>query len=129
MKQYLTEIEQFLEHKENVITYEGLVSTVIMNPSASVNEIIDCEKHLSLKINEDYISFLKHYNGGTIFMIEDFAGYKLFSTKEILKENIFQRENFGVDWNNDILLFCLCIGDNEYLGFKRKENRYEIIIV
>ena len=43
------------------------------------------------------------------------------------RDNAFQRKNFGEDWDDRIVLFCSCVGDNEYLGFKVKGHSYQII--
>lgn len=127
MKQYLVQIEQMLNRNGGLMTYEGLSSECVMNAPASEHEINNCKQSLSKEIPQQYIHFLNAYNGGTVFKIEDFAGYRLFSTQEIIKENAFQKENFGSNWDESIVLFCSCLGDNEYLGFKIHEDMYDIV--
>ena len=58
MKQYLIELDLLLKTKENVTTYEGMISEITMNNPASLSEILECEKSLSQKFPEDYIFFL-----------------------------------------------------------------------
>ena len=127
MKQYLIELDLLLKTKENVTTYEGMISEITMNNPASLSEIRECEKSLSQKFPEDYIFFLKQYNGGIIFKFEDIAGYDMLGTKDVCKENAFQKKNFGEDWSDDILLFCRIVGVDEYLGFKKNGCSYKIL--
>ncbi|MBK7988189.1 MAG: hypothetical protein IPK11_15025 [Ignavibacteria bacterium] len=56
------------------------------------------------------------------FKIDNYAGFKLLSTQEMIKHNEFQKENFGQDWDSEIIFFCECIGDAEYLRFKFHKN-------
>ncbi|UII32806.1 SMI1/KNR4 family protein [Fulvivirga ulvae] len=127
MKQYLIEIKKLLQHKENVTTHEGLVSEIVMNNPANSDETLTCQKSLKIEIPEDYKHFLNEFNGGIIFKVEDFAGYRFLGTNEMLSENRFQRENFGEDWADDVLLFGVCLGDNEYLGFRVEKKSYKIL--
>lgn len=126
MKQYLIEIEHLLREK-NVVTYEGLSSEVLMNGPASEKDIVDIEHALRKKIPDDYLTFLKNYNGGILFKFEDLGGFRFFSTQEIVKGNVFQKKQFGDDWDDDILLFGQGLGDDEYVGFRCHSDRYEIL--
>lgn len=129
MKQFLNEIQQLVNQSEKrgVYTFEGLPSKIIMHKPAFEEDIYNLKKALPAGLPEDYISFLEYSNGGVLFKIEDFAGYKLFSINELFRENSFQKQNFGKDWNDTIVLFCQCVGDNEYLALKYNESNYEII--
>lgn len=108
--------------KGTILTFENLTSSFIMNREASKDEIVNCELHFNKKIPNDYRSFLHEFNGGILFKIDNYAGFKLLSTQEMIKHNEFQKENFGQDWDSEIIFFCECIGDAEYLGFKFHKN-------
>ena len=123
MKQYLSYIKKIIEVTNGtVLTFEKLTSLFIMNKEASNDDIAKCDLHFENKLSKEYKLFLQNYDGGILFKIDDYAGFKFLSTEELFKHNKFQRENFGQDWNSEIILFCECIGDAEYLGFKLNEN-------
>ena len=128
--QFLIKIRQMLssELKGVTETYEKLSSDIIMSKGASNAEIFACDSYFGGRLPEDYKLFLKEYNGGKLFQIEDFAGFEFLGCNELVKENGFQKDNFGDDWNENIILFCSCIGDGEYLGFKlTKPSTYQIV--
>lgn len=124
MKQYLEYIKEVIDIRleGTISTFENLVSLFIMNDEASNNEISKCDMQLNKKLPDEYKFFLQNYNGGILFKIEDYAGFNFLSTNELIRHNEFQRENFDKDWDDEILLFCECIGDAEYLGFKSNMN-------
>lgn len=124
MKKYLNYIKEIIDVtlKGTILTFEYLDSLFIMNNGASNDDIAKCNLHFNQKLPIDYIYFLEEYNGGILFKIDDYAGFKLLSTEELIKHNEFQKGNFGQDWDSQIILFCECIGDAEYLGFKLIEN-------
>lgn len=130
MKQYLNAIKEIIDLtlKGRVSTFENLASLFIMNEEASKEDIVKCDMHFDGKLPNDYKIFLQEFNGGILFKIDDYAGFKLLSTEELIKHNKFQGENFGKDWDSEILLFCECIGDAEYLGFKLNKNRFPNIV-
>jgi len=130
MKQYLEYIKEIinLSLKGTISTFENLVSLFIMNKEASKDEITKCDIHFNHKLPGEYKFFLQNYNGGILFKIEDYSGFKFLSTNELIKHNEFQRENFDQDWDAEIILFCECIGDAEYLGFRLNEKGdYKIV--
>jgi len=123
MKQYINYIKEIIgtDLKGTIVTFEDLVSFFIMNSEASDDEIEESNMYFDRRLPNEYKFFLNHYNGGTLFKIEDFAGFKFLGTNELTRHNEFQRENFGGDWDDRIILFCECIGNAEYLGFKLEE--------
>lgn len=129
MKYYLNYIKEIIsDFNGTITTFENLPSLFIMNIEASKYDIVDCDLHLKKQLPDDYKFFLQEFNGGVLFKIEDYAGFKLLSTKELIKHNEFQKMNFGQYWNSEIILFCECIGDAEYLGFKIDENGLHNIV-
>jgi len=125
MKKYLDKLNEILTQgvTGSLETFEKLPSHFSMNKKASEEQITECANSFENKLPEDYKNFLGIYNGGILFQIEDIGGFKFLGTDELVKENTFQKENFGEDWNENIILFCLCIGDGEYLGFKIDDNK------
>ncbi len=124
MKQYLNYIKRIIDItlRGTISTFENLASLFIMNRAASEDDIEKCETSFNKKLPDDYKFFLQEFNGGVLFKIDDYAGLNLLSTEELIKHNNFQKENFGQDWDPEIILFCECIGDAEFLGFKYNEN-------
>jgi hypothetical protein len=100
---------------------------VLLNPPVSTNEIVALKSSSLKKIPDDYIDFLEYCNGGIIFKVKDFAGFRLFGVEEIGTENTFQKENFGDDWSDEVILFCSCVGDNGYLGFRICGHSFPIV--
>lgn len=129
MKQYLNYIKEIIgvNLKGTILTFENLVSFFIVNKGASKEEIEKCDLHFSQKLPDEYNFFLQNYNGGVLFKIDDYAGFKFLSIEELIKHNESQRRNFGQDWDSEIVLFCECIGDAEYLGFKVSKNGYVVV--
>ena len=93
-----------------------------MNSKTSQVDIEKCESNFNKKLPLDYTFFLLKFNGGVLFKIADYAGFKFLSTEELIKHNSFQKENLENYWDSEIILFCECIGDAEYLGFKFNDN-------
>jgi hypothetical protein len=113
MKQYLNYIKKIIDItlRGTILTFENLASLFIMNSGASADDIEKCELYFTKKFPDDYKFFLQEFNGGIFFKIDDYAGFKFLSTEELIKHNDFQKENFGQDWDSEIILLCECIGD------------------
>jgi hypothetical protein len=126
MKKYINYIQEKIGSglKGTILTFENMVSFFIMNKSASNDEIAKCDLHFNRKLSGEYKFFLHNFNGGILFKINDYAGFKFLSIDELIKHNEFQKENFGEDWDPEIILFCECLGDAEYLGFKLNKIVY-----
>jgi hypothetical protein len=130
MTHYIKKIEIIINKKliGSIFTFENIESQFIMNKAAQKEEIDKSVKYFNNKLPKEYKYFLEQYNGGVLFKIDDFAGFKLLNSNELIVHNEFQKTNFGLDWNENIILFCECIGDAEYLGFKLNENGTSNII-
>jgi hypothetical protein len=130
MKKYLTKIHEIISHelKGSISTYQKLDSWFVMNDKASEIEIAHCDSAFGNRIPSDYKDFLGNFNGGILFKVKDFAGFQFLGTKDLARENEYQREQFGSDWDERIILFCELLGNAEYLGFKLDEKSgYEIV--
>jgi len=129
MKKYLELINKVIDPslKGEILTYENLKSTFEMNIAASDLDIDKCRVTLEAGLPNDYEFFLRNFNGGKLFLVDDFAGFKLLGTEELINHNKFQQENFGEDWDKHVVLFCEIIGDAEYLGFKIDKEKVQIV--
>ncbi|MBZ4037034.1 hypothetical protein K6T82_19865 [Flavobacterium sp. 17A] len=129
MKEDLNDLKSIVGEnlKGSLTTFENLPSLFTMNKAASNDDLLKCDLYFDEGLAPEYKFFLTNYNGGILFKIEDFAGFKLLSTDELISHNKFQAENFAENWDSQIILFCECIGDAEYLGFKLIEDEVRII--
>jgi len=50
--------------------------------------------------------------------VSDLAGFQFWGCDQLVHENKFQKENFGLDWGERIILICACLGDGDYIGIK-----------
>src|ERR1700754_4695561 len=80
-----------------VETYEGIRSHMIVREGASEKEINKCNSFFGNNLPEDYLSFLRNYNGCTFFKVRDLAGFQFWGCDELVRENKFHKENLGVD--------------------------------
>jgi hypothetical protein len=130
MANYLGKIRQILNGglEGKVKTFENLVAYFSMNEKTSVDDITQCNQFFNNQLPEDYKVFLQNYNGGILFRIEDFIGYDFLGTQQLITNNTLQKNSFAGDWDDQIILFCRCLGDAEYFGFKINDNHeYEIV--
>lgn len=129
MKQYLDSLKILLGNsfKSEIKSKDDLLLTINMNGPASDEQVLKCNLLLDKNLPDDYKHFLKHYNGGILFDKEGIAGYKFLSTSEIVKENKFQEDNFGEDWDNSVILFCLILGNAEYIAFRVSNKSYQLL--
>lgn len=127
--QLQNKIEDIINNLNGMVTtYEGLTSEVIINEGANQIEINKCNSYFGNRLPNDYISFLRNYNGGFFFKVDDIGGLKFWSCDVTVKQNRFQKEQFGDQWDNDIILICECIGDGDYIGIKIvDDNSYEMV--
>ena len=130
MKNFLFYIKRIIDTnlKGKVSTFENLASLFIMNKEASKDNITKSNLHFKKQLPDEYNLFLQNYNGGILFKVDDYAGFKFLSAAELIKHNEFQKGNFVQDWDSNIILFCECIGDAEYLGFRISENDYGYVV-
>jgi len=110
MKPYIKMIESVLHTGGTTVDCENFVSKFIVNVPASDEEIAICNTYSKNRLPEDYISFLKYYNGATLFEYDGIAGFKFLGTNEIVQDNEFRKEGIEDIWDNNILLFCYFVG-------------------
>lgn len=109
-------------------TYEGIHASIEVNEPATDHEIQEANKHFGYRIPADYISFLRHFNGAVFFKVEDIGGFQFLGCSQLIRLNQFQKENLEEDWNDEIILFCSCLGDGDYIGFKVENGKsYSIL--
>jgi len=134
MKKYIKLINQVIRTGGIIIDNENFYLNINMNSKASIEDIKECNLYFDGKIPDDYLYFLDFFDGGNMFTHNDLGGFAFFSSKTLIKENKFQRENHlenGLEeyWDNDVILFAMFIcGDAEFLGFRIKEKgEYDIL--
>ena len=110
-----------------VVTYEGLASTFEMNSAASESDMEMVRKYFNYALPPDYMSFLQVFDGATFFKVQDIGGFSFLSCRELIAVNDFQKKNLGDEWRNDIL-FCECLGDGDYIGFRILDNNSYLIL-
>ena len=77
---------------------------------------------------EEYIDFLRNVNGCDIFKYDNIDGFCFLSTQKVIQTNHNLKEAYGTDWNDNIIVFCECIGEGNYIGFRVKnKNSYEVV--
>lgn len=112
---------------EKIFTDEGLEATFTFNKAATENGITQANSFFENKLPTEFIEFLKIYNGCTLFNVNDIGGFQIFSDDQLVRENKFQKLNFEDDWDDNVIIFCSCIGDGDYIGFHLSNDGYEII--
>lgn len=76
---------------------------------------------------KEYMEFLTFSNGMELFNYDEIDGVKLLSLREIENYTSYGKNTFEEDWQDNILFFAKIIGEDNYLGFRMKENKYEVI--
>lgn len=97
------------------------------NNRANSNEIKGISSDFVAFIPNDYIEFLKNWNGCTLFDLKQQAGFNFFSTREIENETHGFKEIYGIDWDESIILFCSVIGAGDFIGFRKNSEGYAIL--
>ncbi|HMQ09960.1 MAG TPA: SMI1/KNR4 family protein [Oligoflexia bacterium] len=79
-------------------------------------------------IPQDLIDILTFSNGFELFNDDNLGGVQFLNVKEIHKINQEQKNIYGEDWINDILIFAYMIGEGNHIGLKLKtKNQYELL--
>lgn len=97
------------------------------NIGANVNEIESLSRNYLSKLPNDYIEFLKNWNGCTLFDLLQSAGFTFFGTNQIEQETEGFKEVYENEWDESIVLFCSVMGSGDFLGFRLLSDSYEII--
>ena len=110
------------------ISFEGLKVVSEANIGASELELQKMSSYLSYTPPEEYIEFLRNFNGCDIFRYDNIDGFSFLSTQKVIQTNHNLKEEYGTDWDNNIIVFCECIGEGNYIGFRAKNQKnYEIV--
>jgi hypothetical protein len=114
--------------KEQIMSYEDLPVTFSFNLPILETELFELIKFFNGLLPEDYNFFLKYSNGCTLFNGNDLGGLEFLGYDKIIDENTFQRNNYGEDWDTNVIIFCTCLGEGNFIGFRNLGlNKYEII--
>lgn len=125
----IQKIETLVKDNFGVVeTFDGVLSKNITKEPANDLEIANSDTYFNNKIPHDYLNFLKKYNGIVLFDVAGISGFKFFGCQELILENKFQKENLGIQWDDNILLICSCLGDGDFIGLNiTSKNSYEIV--
>ncbi len=130
IKNYAQQITALLSTKYtgSILDNEGLLCQILLTPSAGNEELEECQKYFKDKIPSEYLEFLRFSNGAILYNYEDLGGYDFLGTQALVKEDLFQREQFGEDWQENIILICRIIANAEFIGFKiNHDKKYELM--
>src|SRR4030095_7649912 len=103
MKQSLINKLALLFSNSRNFDSEGLEVSFDAGLSATDAELHLLTSRAAITIPQDYLDFLRNYNGCTLFKFEDIGGFELLGTAQIEKENELQRNTYGTVLTGDIL--------------------------
>lgn len=116
------------EPYHNFLDYEGLPVTFHKNIGASDSEIASLIENEASKLPEEYLDLLRHFNGFRLFVYEELSGFKFLGTAEIIEEAKLQKEIYGEDWDESVVIFCQLICDGDFIGFRfNQDGSYSIL--
>ena len=110
-----------------VLNSAGQETVSFGNIGANVNQIESLGINYITKIPNDYIEFLKSWNGCTLFDLLESAGFTFFATNHIEPETEGFKEVYENEWDESIVLFCSVMCSGDFLGFRLLSDSYEII--
>ena len=127
--QKLTSKLDFLfEASTNFSDFEGLPVAFSKNNPATQNEIASAFSDGKMKVPNDCLHFLQHYNGCTLFQFQDLGGFELLGTETILAETLDRQDTYRDNWENNLTVFCRLICDGDFISFKTySADAYEIL--
>lgn len=76
---------------------------------------------------KQYVDLLCFSDGVELFSYDNIDGLKLLGLDEIEKYTNYSKNTYEEDWCDDIIIFAKTIGEDNYLGFRIKEDGYEIL--
>ena len=114
---------QKMESEGNLIEVELSVNTACTETSLQ-----KAESELTIKLPNEYRSFLRVYDGSRLFDYDKLDGIQLLGTDELYKFNLYVRKTFEEIWDDNVLIFAKYIGEDNYLGFNLNHiGSYNII--
>jgi hypothetical protein len=111
------EIEKIVS--EEIVTEIGVLKSKI-NPPATEEQIAKVKSILNLP--DDYVDLLRFANGIELFNLDDIDGFLFLSTDQIVNENKVLAELEEESWTGEIVVFCLILGEGNYIAFDLKNN-------
>jgi hypothetical protein len=124
---YKNKLTELLEQKAKT-SNEGLEVAFSSKGGASAQDIMLLNEYFNLKLPDEYISFLLAYNGLELYKHEDVGGFLFFCTGNLIEENGSLKKEYGLYWDNSIILFCQIIGEGNFLGFRIQEDgKYGVV--
>lgn len=111
-------LNSLFEPGGNYLDYEGLPVIFHKNLGASDIEIASFITHESLNLPDEYLDLLRQFNGFSLFGYEDLGGFQFLGTAEIIEENKLEKEIYGEDWDESVVVFCKLICDGDFIGFR-----------
>jgi hypothetical protein len=124
----VNKLNLLFEHATDFIDYENLPVIFRKNPGAADEDIAAMIFDKKQRFPEDYIDFLRKFNGCTLFTYQDLGGFEFLGTAGILKENHLQRLTYEEDWDDNLTVFCNLIGDGDFLSFRvHEDHSYSVV--
>ena len=123
-------LKQILDGKKNCkITINDSEGNEIITSISICSGVEKSEKNEQMMklLPKQYVDILQFSDGIELFNYDNIDGIKLLSIKEIEKYTQYSRNTFEEDWLEDIIIFAKIIGEDNYLGFKKNENDYDIL--
>jgi hypothetical protein len=111
------EIEKVVS--EEIDTEIGVLKSK-KNPPAAEEQIAKLKSILNLP--DDYLDLLRFANGIELFNLDDIDGFLFLSCDQIVKENKVLAELEEDSWTGDVVVFCLILGEGNYIAFDLKNN-------
>ena len=90
-------------------------------------KISDKEYGLIDLLPRQYVDLLCFSDGIELFNYDNIDGLKLLGLDEIEKYTNYSKNTYEEDWDDDIIIFAKIIGEDNYLGFRKKEYGYDIL--
>jgi hypothetical protein len=118
----------FNSNDSEVKSYEDIPVQFLGNQGADSKALDLIQTHFLYQLPNDYIDFLKYFDGCQLFLFENLDGFNFLGTNNIIAHNTRLSEDYDEEWENNIIVFCECVGEGNYLGFRiLNNNSYEVI--
>ncbi|MPQ34296.1 hypothetical protein E4V42_23205 [Clostridium estertheticum] len=131
IKKMISLRNKLINSKMNVYNEENEIIEVefSFNNGVTNGEIEKVEKQLKKVFPNSFKNFLKYSNGCKLFNYEELDGFKVLEVNEIIKANNYLKNTLEEDWDEDLLVFCKYIGEDNYISFKYNHNTNDYNVV
>lgn len=114
--------KQLSDEKNLCVTHSGDTWSAYFDwfPPASIEQIQNIEKQLSISLPKDYKKFLGEISDGAVlFWDKEYSqwGFKMFNTKEMVAEQQVWRKSLPTTWNSGLIAFGKLFGEANVLAF------------